>query len=246
MKVYMVAVALLAAAVAGEQVTHGTMSVVGEGTVQLPLTLARISLEVNLQGTAKQPAGEVMQTVVTNAAALASLLQRYGVAELKTSNVELESREESQPLSNGQGWTQVFVGYFARIKFSFTVPSTSSITALLTASSRITGTEIPSLTWEAAPAALKAAQRNATRLAVRDGFAKANMLAFEANVTLSKPTSISEASVSVPYPVPMRYDAGMMFKAAMAVEESSEVAIIAPGDQTIRASVPLSFRFPLD
>jgi len=197
-----------------------TITVTGTGIFRLTPDVADVQLGITLQRdtvrAARDDAAEVMNAVI-------AALRAMGIAEqdLRTSYLNLN------PVYDYTTNTQRLIGYQVNNVINVHVRDLAKLSAVIDESVTAGATTIDGITFDLADRA--GAERQAREAAVRDARAHADTLAGAAGVSIVGVLSISEATVSQPWPYPM---AGRL-----AAEDMSTPVMPGTSDVTVSVSV---------
>ena len=215
--------AALVLPIAAPALADNVITVTGEGTVQVTPDMATISLGVTTDG------ASAAEAMTANSKALQTVMDRLksaGIEErdLQTSNLSLNPNW----VGYDAGQTPKIAGYVASNMLSVRVRALDSLGTVLDASITDGANTLNGITFDLA--APRPAQDEASKAAVADAKARAELLAAAAGVKLGKIETISEAA-GYGAPMPMFRDES---KAAAAVP-------VASGQIGMTASVTITY-----
>jgi len=206
------------------QAAERTLTVTGQGLVEVPTTLSQVSLGVEVQAPS---ASAAQQTVAQRAAAVINLLRSQKVEKLQTTRIDL------QPVYDNRNQEQRLVGYQATNIVSFQAP-VGQVGNVLDTAIRAGATRIDGISFIATAAELEQAQAEALRRATADARQQAAVVLAALGLTEQGITAIQIGqNVAIPTPVNQRF---------MASALPAETPVLA-GDQVVRASVTLQIRY---
>lgn len=203
-----------------------TLTVSGQGTVNIPTSLSQVQLGVEVQG---KTADEVQQEAAKRTSAVVELLRSRNVEKLETTGIRLN------PNYTYRNDRQELTGYSATNTVSFRIP-TESAGSLLDDAVKAGATRIDGVSFVASDGDIAAAQQQALRQAVQEAKGQADTVLDTLNLRQQEVVSIQINSTSTPPPQPY-----VMPQAAMAAERASTPVI--GGEQQVQASVTLQIRY---
>jgi uncharacterized protein len=214
-------------ALAQEQMLR-TVSVTGQGTVSLPVTQARVTLGVEVQG---RTAEEVQAEVAQRSNAIVSLLQaRSDVTKLQTAGLYLS------PTYDYSDNTQRLTGYTATNTVSFEIPSDQA-GALIDETVQAGATRIDGISFTADEEAIATAQQAAIQEAAQDAQTQADAVLGSLGLTRQEIVGIQVNGARSMPPMPL-YDTRVL-----QAEAASAPTPIVGGEQEVQASVTLQISY---
>jgi len=213
-----------------EEPRHGfprTISVSGTGEVSTVPDIAYVTVGVR---TASDSAREALSQNNAAMEKVLDALKKAGVADkdMQTFNLSLNPRWGQQVNQDGTR-TQVQTGYEAANQLRITARDLSTLGGLLDAVTSAGANEMNGIQFDVDDPAKLLAEARAR--AVKDARATAELYAREAGVELGDVLMISEGGATPPIP---------MFK-ARAMSMAAEAVPIAAGEQSVSASISMTF-----
>lgn len=204
-----------------------TLTATGKGTVQIPATLAQVSLGIEIQGKTAQQA---QQEVAKRSQTLVDLLRSSNVEKLQTSSVNLNPVYTT---TNNQ--TQI-TGYSASNIVNFRLAADQA-GELLDRAVATGATRIDSLSFVATDEAIETARQQALQAATQDAQKQADAVLASLNLTRRQIVSI-QVNPSTPPPQPLNF-------AESSVSATAEAAktILVGGEQQVQAFVTLQIGY---
>lgn len=206
-----------------------TLTVTATGDINIPTTLTRVTLGVEVQG---KTADEVQAEVARRSQAVVDFLKAQNVEKLQTTGVRLSPNYD---YSNNR---QTLTGYIGSNIVSFQV-ETSRVGNIIDRAVQAGATRIEGVNFIASEAAISDAQEDAIQEAVQKARQQAdaalNALNFQAKEVVG--ISINQANFPQPVPYPL------VERASLANDAAKVVTPIEGGEQTVEASVTLQIRY---
>ncbi|WP_413167062.1 SIMPL domain-containing protein [Capilliphycus salinus ALCB114379] len=204
-----------------------TLTVSGQGIVNIPTSMTQVQLGVEVQG---KTADEVQQEAAKRTTAVVELLRSRNVEKLETTGIRLN------PNYNYGNNQQELTGYSATNTVSFRIP-TESVGSLLDDAVKAGATRIDGVSFVAADKAIEAAQQQALKQATQEAQRQADAVLDSLNLTKREIVNIQVNSTSTPPPQPL-----MRQQVALASVERADTPVIG-GEQQVQASVTLQIRY---
>ncbi|MEL7039408.1 MAG: SIMPL domain-containing protein [Cyanobacteria bacterium J06592_8] len=202
-----------------------TLTVSGQGIVNIPTSLTQVQLGVQVQG---KTADEVQQDAAKRTSAVIELLRSRNVEKLETTGVRLNptySYRTDQP---------ELTGYSATNTVSFRIP-TEKVGSLLDDAVKAGATRVDGISFIASDSTIEAAQKQALKLATQEAQLQADAVLESLNLRKQEIVSIQVNNANAPVPQPL------MARASVAAEQASTPVI--GGEQRVQASVTLQIRY---
>lgn len=200
-----------------------TLTVTGQGVVNVPTRLAQVRLGVEVQG---KTAADAQQDAARRSQAVVELLRSRNVDQLETTGIRLN------PLYSRQGDRRVITGYSASNLVSFRLP-TEDAGALLDNAVNAGATRIDGISFVATDAAIAAARQQAIRAATDDALTQADTVLDSLNLSRQEIVTI-QVNAATPTPEPfLRSEVAGLDRATPVIG----------GEQQISASVTLEVRY---
>jgi uncharacterized protein len=200
------------------------LTVTGQGTQQIPTTITKVQLGVEIKG---ETAEQAQQEVANKSSAVVAFLRSRQVDKLQTTGVSLQPNYD---YSNNQ---DRLIGYIGTNTVSFQVPI-EKMGNLLDEAVKAGATRIDNLSFTAEETAISEAQKQALRKATEDAKQQANAVLESLNFSLKDIVGIQVNGANSPKPQPM------MMEAMKASDSSTPVV---GGEQTVRANVTLQISY---
>lgn len=215
----------------GNAATSGIV-VQGTGEVQVRPDLARLFLGVQTQA---KEAGAAAQENATRTEAVIGAVKAAGVAEndVQTADYAINPQYDYRPQPENR--TPQVAGYQVSNTVRVVVRKIADVGKVLDAAIKAGANVAGGVRFELSDD--KAARQEALTRAVADGKNKATILAKAAGVVRIELVSIVENSSNVPRP----YDGVVALRSAEAA--SGAATPVAPGEQTVSATITLRYRF---
>jgi uncharacterized protein len=206
------------------------LSVTGKGTEEIPATIARVELGVEVQG---KTAKGVQQEAAKRSNAVVSLLRSRQVEKLQTTGISLN------PVYSYQNNTQRLTGYSATNTVSFRV-NAEQAGGLLDDTVKAGATRINSISFTASDSAIAAAQKQALKEATQDAQEQADAVLSVLNLTRQEIVGIQLDGASAPVPPPIAQETAILGRDDLKQKLNSAVV---SGEQEINATVTLQIRY---
>ena len=199
------------------------ISVTGEATISVPPDLAEINGGVTTEAKTARDASAANNKAMS---AVLQALKGSGIAEKDIQTSRLSLQPQSAPIKGDRGPMQI-VGYRASNRVTVTVRDVTKVASAIDALVSSGANDISGISFMVSQASKLLDDARAK--AIDDAHRKAEIYARAAGVTLGAPLNISEQGA--PGPIPYR-------KMAAAMADSAPVA---PGEETLRVSVSVSY-----
>lgn len=203
-----------------------TLTVSGEGTINIPTSLTQVNLGVEVQG---KTAEQVQQEVARRSSGVVEFLRSRNVEKLETTGIRLS------PNYNYTNGERRLIGYVGTNTVSFRV-ETENAGDLLDRAVEAGATRIDGISFVATDEAIDRARTQALRAATQDAQTQADAVLETLNLSRQEIVSIQINSSQTPPPRP--YQA----RAEMAPASSDRTPVIG-GEQEVKASVTLEIRY---
>ncbi|MEB3279821.1 MAG: SIMPL domain-containing protein [Lyngbya sp.] len=203
-----------------------TLTVSGQGIVNIPTSMTQVQLGVEVQG---KTADEVQQEAAKRTTAVVELLRSRNVEKLETTGIRLN------PNYSYRNDQQDLTGYSATNTVSFRIP-TESVGSLLDDAVKAGATRIDGVSFVAGDKAIETAQQQALKQATQEAQRQADAVLDSLNLTKREIVNIQVNSASAPPPQPL------MMRQANMVAEQAQTPVIG-GEQQVQASVTLQIRY---
>ncbi|EAW35543.1 SIMPL domain-containing protein [Lyngbya sp. PCC 8106] len=203
-----------------------TLTVSGQGIVNIPTSLTQVQLGVEVQG---KTADEVQQEAAKRTSAVVELLRSRNVEKLETTGIRLNP---NYSYNNNQ---QELTGYSATNTVSFRMP-TEKVGSLMDDAVKAGATRIDGISFVAADNAIEVAQQQALKQATQEAQRQADAVLDTLNLTKREIVGIQVNNASAPPPRPL------MMRQANMVAEQADTPVIG-GEQQVQASVTLQIRY---
>ena len=204
-----------------------TLTVSGQGTVNIPTSLTQVQLGVEVRG---KTADEVQQEAAKRTSAVVELLRSRNVEKLETAGIRLN------PTYSYRNDQQELTGYSATNTVSFRIP-TENVGSLLDDAVKAGATRIDGVSFVASDNTVEQAQQQALQRATQEAQRQADAVLETLNLTKREIVSIQVNNASAPPPRPL-----MMSQANMVAERAADTPVIG-GEQQVQASVTLQIRY---
>lgn len=202
-----------------------TLTVSGQGVINVPTTMTVVRLGVEAQG---KTAVEVQQEVARRSAAVVELLRSRNVEKLETTGVALS------PMYNYQNNRQILQGYTATNTVGFRL-NTTDAGKLLDDAVSAGASRIDGISFIATDEAIARAQQQSLEMATKEAQGQADAVLKALNLTRRDIVSISINSAYAPPPQPLMRRAAAM--------EADTVTPVIGGEQQVRGSVTLEISY---
>lgn len=204
------------------------LSVSGTGETQIPTTIAKVNLGVQVEG---KTATEVQQEMAKRSQAVVKLLKERKVDELETTGIQLN------PNYNYQNNEQRIIGYTATNTVTFEMP-VAQVGNLLDETVKVGATRIDGISFVASDEAIATAQQEALKKATEAAKKQAEAVLTTLNFDQKEILGIQiNGNNMPPYPIPI------MQTMNMAAETKVASTPVEGGKQQIQASVTLQIRY---
>lgn len=203
-----------------------TLTVSGQGIINIPTSLTQVQLGVEVQG--KTP-DEVQQQAAKQTSAVVELLRSRNVEKLETTGIRLN------PIYNYSNNQQELTGYSATNMVSFRIP-TDKIGSLLDDSVKAGATRIDGVSFVASDTAISTAQQQALKEATQEAQRQADAVLETLNLSKREIVGIQINHASAPSPRPLQMSVRAMS------DEAAQTPVIG-GEQQVQASVTLQIRY---
>ncbi|MEC4988834.1 MAG: SIMPL domain-containing protein [Oscillatoria sp. PMC 1068.18] len=203
-----------------------TLTVTGQGKTEIPATIAQVQLGVEVQ---RETATAVQQEVARRSSALVEFLRSQNVEQLQTTGINL------QPNYDYRDNQRRLIGYIGTNIVSFRI-SSEQAGRLLDEAVQVGATRIDGINFTANDNAIAVAEKEALRKATQDAQAQADTVLSSLNLAREDIVGIQINGAGTP-PIPQP----VANFARVAADESTTA--IAPGEQTVRASVTLQISY---
>ncbi len=206
-----------------------TLTVTGQGEVDIPTTITQVRLGVEVKG---KTAKEVQQEVAERTTAVVDLLRSRGVDKLETTGVSL------RPEYNYNNDQRNLIGYVGTNTVSFRT-KTEQTGDLIDKAVDVGATLIDGISFIASDSAMGAAKQDALREATQDAQQQADTVLAALNLTRKDIVNIvlGGAMISPPRPIPTSGDINF------ATQERSVSSPVIGGEQKVRATVTLQITY---
>ena len=206
-----------------------TLTVTGQGEVDIPTTITQVRLGVEVKG---KTAKEVQLEVAERTTAVVDLLRSRGVDKLETTGISL------RPEYNYNNDQRNLIGYVGTNTVSFRI-KTEQTGDLIDSAVNVGATRIDGISFMASDSAMSAAKQNALREATQDAQQQADTVLAALNLTRKDIVNIvlNGAMISPPRPIPASGDI------SFATRESSVSSPVIGGEQKVRANVTLQITY---
>jgi uncharacterized protein len=214
-----------------EETTVRTITVTGQGTVNIPSTQARVSLGVEVRG---KTADEVQQEVAKRSNAVVNLLKSRQVDKLQTTGISLQPEYDygNNPSGNNQ---PRLIGYIGTNTVSFRL-SIDKSGAIVDEAVKTGATRIDSISFLASDEEMSKAQQEAIKKAALDAQSQADSVLAALNLARKEIVGI-QINNNAYSPV---YTQNANFSNRDSIAQSSPVI---GGEQVISASVTLQISY---
>jgi uncharacterized protein len=222
----------IARAVAEEKIVR-TLSVTGQGTVNIPSTEARVSLGVEVRG---KTANEVQQEVAKRSNAVVNLLKSRQVNKLQTTGISLQPEYDyNNPV--GENRQPRLIGYIGANNVSFR-SSIDQSGSIIDEAVKIGATRIDSISFLADDEEIAKAQREALKKAALDAQLQADTVLGSLNLTRRDIIGIQLNNAYSPTPLYMQ-------NAQITATDrlSNNLSPVIAGEQVVTASVTLQISY---
>lgn len=216
---------LMQPVLAQEQILR-TITVTGEGTEKINVTLAQVQLGVEIQG---KNAATIQQEVAKRTTAIVELLRSRNVQQLQTSSIQLRP---NYIYNNNQ---QQLNGYVATNLVSFQLPI-EQVGRILDESINAGATRIDNVSLTATEEAINQAQKQALINATQEAQKQAEVVLKALNLNSQEVVTININGANVPSPKVIQTEAA-------AFRSDTVTTPVIGGLQTVRASVTLQIRY---
>ncbi|MEG3435498.1 SIMPL domain-containing protein [Pannus brasiliensis CCIBt3594] len=203
-----------------------TITVTGEGVENIPTTLARVQLGVEIQGA---DAATVQREIATRSDALVKFLRSRQVEKLETTGINL------QPNYNYNNNQRQLVGYVGTNIVSFQM-ETEKVGNLLDEAVKAGATRIDNIGFTAKDEAIATARQSALVKATQQARQQAAVVLQSLGFTPKEPVSIQIGNTNNPVPIAK---SETVFRSADAAPPSPVIG----GEQTVRAFVTLEISY---
>lgn len=200
------------------------LTVTGQGIVNVPTSLAQVSLGVEVQANTAQQA---QQEVARRSQAVVELLRSRNVEKLETTGIQLSPLYSNRPNQPSE-----IVGYSASNIVSFRL-STERAGALLDEAVNAGASRIDGISFVATDEAMSVARQQAIQSATQDALDQADTVLSTLNLTRREIFGINvNADIASPQPLLQRAEAFDKFSTP-----------VIGGDRQVSASVTLQVRY---
>ncbi len=207
-----------------------TLTVTGQGEVEIPTTITQVRLGVEVKG---ETATQVQQEVAQRTTAVVNLLRSRSVEKLETTGVNL------RPEYNYNNQQRDLIGYVGSNIVSFRL-ATAQTGDLIDAAVNAGATRIDSINFIASDTAISTAKQEALREATEDAQKQADTVLGMLNLTRQEIVNIvlDGAMISPPQPIPVNAN----LRSASPEADSFSSPIIG-GEQKVTANVTLQITY---
>ena len=204
-----------------------TLTVTGQGTQRIAITLTQVQLGVEIQG---QTAAQVQQQVAKQTSAVVDLLRDRKVERLQTKGLRL------QPNYRYENNQRRLFGYVGTNTVTFRL-QTDQFGQLLDEAVKVGATRIDGISFTASEEAITVAKKEALRQATQDAQQQADAVLGALNLTAKEIVSIQLDRANIPRPTVIQTQ-GTLRTASQEV-----VTPVIGGEQTVQASVTLQITY---
>lgn len=207
-----------------------TLTVSGKGDVNIPATMTKVNLGVQVQGKTTQ---EVQQQVAEKSSAVVALLKsRKEVEKLETTGISLN------PVYSYKDGQQKIEGYSGTNNVSFRI-ETQKAGTLLDDAVKVGATQINGISLVASESAIAQAQKEAIKEAAEDARKQADALLAALNLNQREIVSIQINDANPPLPLQR---AIATENAQVSASKLADTPIVG-GEQEVQAAVTLQIRY---
>lgn len=212
------------APVSAQETLSRVLTVTGEGSENIPATLARVQLGVSAQG---QEAETVQQEIARRTTAVIERLKSANVDQLQTTGIRLN------PQYNHDGNQRRITGYNGSNTVSFELPA-DAVGTLLDDAIAAGANQINSVSFVAADNAIDSARNIALQEATTDAQAQADAVLASLNLSVQEIVGIQVNNAT-----PVTFTTTTQLRGSL---DSASTPVEA-GEQTVNARVTLQIRY---
>ncbi|MGB3692847.1 MAG: SIMPL domain-containing protein [Spirulinaceae cyanobacterium] len=203
-----------------------TLTVTGQGEVEIPTTITQVRLGVEVKG---KTATQVQKEVAERTTAVVNLLESRGVEKLETTGVSL------RPEYSYNNEQRNLTGYIGTNIVSFRLP-TEQTGDLIDATVNVGATRIDGINFIASDSAISAAKQDALREATEDAQKQADTVLAVLNLTRQDIVNIVLDGAVISPPQPIQLTNANQF-------ETRSSSPIIGGEQKVQANVTLQITY---
>lgn len=211
-----------------QEMPSRVLTVQGQGRVEIPTNLTRVSLGVEVEGKTAQ---EVQDEIARRSSAVVELVRSRQVKKLQTTGIQL------QPIYVFENNKRRQTGYTGNNSISFQI-QTERAGTLLDEAIAAGATRIDGVSFIASEETINTAREQALQEATKDAQQQAKVVLDTLGLTQKEILTIQINSVNIPAPIPFQQN--LSFAKARAEDVSTPVV---GGEQEINANISLQIRY---